>query len=114
MLLSYLQSKSYSVLGPQCVLSGSFEFTGIVKINSFIKGEVHASSDGQLTIERKGIIQGKIFCHDLEIFGEVDGEIESTGKVIIQSSANVRGKIKCQNLCIFPGAQVNMIGHSEV
>ena len=50
---------------------------------------------------------------DIEVFGVVNGSINSAGSLIIRSSAKVYGNIHAQNMSIYPGAILNIEGHAE-
>lgn len=109
---SELQNQQFSILGAECKLIGEFQLTGIVKLAAHMEGQLTMGPQGQLTIEREGRFQGQIHCQDIEVFGEFEGNLYSTGRVILQSSARVQGRIETQNLIIYPGAKVNIDGHT--
>lgn len=104
---------NYNVLGSKSFISGTIIISGDSIINSHIDGNLEVREAGKLVLERGSFIKGKIKAIDLEIFGEVEGEIECSGLVSIRSSAKVVGSIKSSKLVIYPGAMVEMSANSQ-
>jgi len=104
------QEKNYTLLAQDSTLEGVFHMQGQTHISGNIKGELFMKEASPLTIELKGKIDGLIQCQDLEIYGQVDGEIKATGKVTLYASAKVNGQILAENLKIYPGAVLNIVG----
>lgn len=103
----------YNILGANSKLTGDIILSGDSIITSFIEGSVEVTGDGKLVLERGSFIKGKIKAVDLEIFGQVEGDIECSGLVSIRSSAQVTGSIKSSRLVIYPGAIVEMTADSQ-
>lgn len=107
-----LRESNLSILGKDLLIKGELHLQGIVRLSSNIEGTVIMKDHGELTIERRAKIQGNLFCHDLELFGEFQGTITATGTVIIRSSAKFSGKLSAKTLSIYPGSLVNMEGET--
>lgn len=103
---------NFSVLGRDCEFIGELRFKGDTLVNSKIDGTISVVDEGKLTIERNAIINGEVYCHDVEVFGEVQGMIRATGKLIVRSSAVVSGNIEAKSISIYPGAVLNIEGHT--
>lgn len=103
----------YNVLGVKSKVVGDLILSGDAIITSEIQGSIEVQESGKLVLERGSFIKGKIKAIDLEIFGQVEGEIECSGLVSIRSSAQVTGSIKSAKLVIYPGAVVEMTANSE-
>ena len=103
----------YNILGAKSKLTGDIILSGDSIITSFIEGSVEVIDSGKLVLERGSFIKGKIKAVDLEIFGQVEGDIECSGLVSIRSSAQVTGSIKSSRLVIYPGAIVEMTASSQ-
>lgn len=112
-----LIQKSYNIIGKENFLTGQFKLSGFTRIACQIDGKLeHRPSKEEhthLILERESKVKGEIFCEDLEIFGEVDGKIQSKGKVVIHSSAIVKGEVSCKNLVIYPGSHTEIQGKTE-
>lgn len=107
-----LRQQNFSFLGKDCKLNGIFQFKGATRFASQLEGELLMEGRSTLTIEREGKFAGLIDCFDLDVFGEVQGEIRAKGLVTLYSSATFEGKIMAHGLKIYPGAQINMDGHT--
>lgn len=103
----------YNVLGSKSKVTGDLVLCGDAIITSVIEGSVEVLEQGKLVLERGSYVKGKIKAIDLEIFGQVDGDIECSGLVSVRSSAHVTGSIKAARLAIYPGAVVEMNASSE-
>lgn len=103
----------YNILGTKSKLIGDLTLCGDAIITSHVEGSIEIKDEGKLILERGSFIKGKIKAIDLEIFGEVEGEIECTGIVSIRSSAQVTGTIKSARLVIYPGAIVETHASSQ-
>ena len=62
-----------------------------------------------LIINESTAIKGDIKAHHLKIYGQIEGNIQSSGTVTIYSGAAVQGKINSKELIIHPGAKVKMV-----
>jgi cytoskeletal protein CcmA (bactofilin family) len=104
---------NYNVLGVKSRVVGDLILTGDSIITTSVEGSIEVLESGKLVLERGSHIRGKIKAIDLEIFGQVEGEIECSGLVSIRSSAQVIGTIKSARLVIYPGAMVEMTANSQ-
>lgn len=107
MKIEDFKNYNFSILGTNTKLLGELEIEGDCIINAQITGNLKSNDQSKIIIERSANIEGDIYCHNLEIYGNVIGSINSSGTVIVRSCANVSGIIKSANLTIYPGAQVN-------
>ena len=103
----------YNILGSSSVVKGDIILCGDAIITSYIEGSIEMKNNGKLILERGSSVKGKILAIDLEIFGEVNGDIECSGLVSIRSSAHVSGTIKSNRLVIYPGAIVETHADSQ-
>ena len=105
-------NQDFTFLGQQTHVQGNFIFRGTTRVAGSLKGEIRCES-APLSIEPTGLFEGTLFCHDLEIYGDVKGDIRSTGKVIIYPSASFNGQIQSSKIEIHPGSTVNMEAKTE-
>lgn len=103
----------YNVLGVKSRVVGDLILSGDAIITSAVEGSIEVLDQGKLVLERGSFVKGKIKALDVEIFGEVQGEIECSGLVSIRSSAHVTGTIKSARLVVYPGAIVEMSASSQ-
>lgn len=104
---------NYNILGVKSRIHGDLILSGDAIITSSIEGSIEVIDTGKLILERGSFVKGKITALDLEIFGQVEGDIVCSGLVSIRSSAHVTGTIKSGRLVIYPGAVVEMTAHSQ-
>jgi cytoskeletal protein CcmA (bactofilin family) len=104
---------NYNVLGVKSKIVGDLVLCGDSIITSSVEGSIEVIQEGKLVLERGSYVKGKVKALDLEIFGQVEGEVECSGLVSIRSSAHVTGSIKSARLVIYPGAVVEMTASSQ-
>jgi cytoskeletal protein CcmA (bactofilin family) len=97
---------NFNMLGLNSLFKGEIYLLGDSIITSQIIGNIKVNGIGKLILERGSKVEGKIEGNDIEIFGEVTGEIFASGTVTIRASAVVTGKINVKKLVIYPGAIV--------
>ena len=102
----------YNIIGLNSEMSGVIKLKGDTVFNGSIDGELHLIS-GKLVIERGSKVKGKIFATEIEVFGEISGDIFCSGKLSFRSSAKFEGDIQSQSLVIYPGAQINMHAQAQ-
>jgi cytoskeletal protein CcmA (bactofilin family) len=91
-------------------LTGELQFSGIVRID----GSFHGSIDGgdTLIVGSKAVIHADIRVREIEIHGQVFGNIEVGGRAEIHSSGSFRGDMHTPLLVIHPGGVLD--GHSHM
>lgn len=109
---SDFKSLNFSLLGKETSLEGEFTFSGDTIINCQMKGKLTVINDGKLTFERDSKFEGNIFCKNIEVFGKVSGTIDADGTLSVRASAEVSGQINAKKMSIFPGASINIEGHT--
>ena len=107
-----LRKEELTIIGESNTLIGEFHFAGIIRIHSKIQGILNFDSESTVTLERTSEVNGEINCHDIDIFGKVIGDIKASGVITIRPSAIIKGQISAQNMTIYPGANVNIEGHT--
>ena len=107
-----IKHQEFTHIGQNSKLHGSFHFQGKTQLEGAIIGEIHMLYQSPLILGIDSKVEGKIFCHNLEIYGVIEADIESSGKVVIYPSAEVSGTIKAKSIEVLPGAEVNMAAHT--
>lgn len=110
---SSIQQTPFSFLSKGTAINGKISLDGPTRLSSHIDGEIHCKGQMQLVIEIEGRVKGTIQCHDLDVYGQVDGTIISNGKVTLYPTAKILGQIEARSLVIHPGASVEMTGHTK-
>ncbi len=108
-----IKELEFSHIGQNSKLQGTLRFFGKTQVEGMIHGDLIMEYQSPLSIGIDAEIQGNIFCHDIEIYGSIMGNIESSGKVILYPSSDFHGQLICKKIEIMPGANVNISGHAE-
>lgn len=107
------KSLEFTLLGKNCEYDGDIRVKGETIINCYLKGSVTMLDDSKITIERDAVVEGNIYCKDIEVFGTVNGAINANGSLTVRSNAKIFGNVHSEKLSIYPGAILNIEGHSE-
>ena len=103
--------KLSSLIAEDVEITGDLHFSGGIRIDGRIKGNVIARAvDGQtralLVLSDKGRIEGGVVCGDAVINGCVVGDLEVAHLLELQSNASVSGTIRYAHLQMDIGAAV--------
>ncbi|MCO4752862.1 MAG: polymer-forming cytoskeletal protein [Bacteriovoracaceae bacterium] len=110
---SEFKSLNFTMLGKGSEYEGDLRLSGDTVVNCKILGTLTILDGSKLTIEREAMIEGSIYCKDVEIFGEVSGSISAAGSMVVRSSGKVSGNIEAKNLSVYPGALLNIEGRAQ-
>jgi len=100
--------QDHTFIGIGTHLQGTFVFKGDTKVAGKIQGEIKIAGESPLTIEPNGKVSGTLYCHNLDVYGDLDGDIRATGRVTLYPSSSFVGSLSSANLIIHPGSLVNM------
>lgn len=108
-----IQNQTFTTLGKKSNFIGTLTLTGPTHLLGQFNGELHIEGPSKLVLEIGSVTEANIYCDQLEIYGEFNGQIKATGIVTVYPTANVTGKIIARSMEILSGAQVNINGHTE-
>jgi cytoskeletal protein CcmA (bactofilin family) len=103
---------NFSVLGKNCNIEGDLKFAGDTLITCDFNGTITMTDNGKLILERGSKVIGTVYCNDIEVFGDLEGTVKAAGTMIVRSSAKVSGNIEANRLSVYPGALLNIEGHT--
>ncbi len=109
-----LESQTHTYIGVETRISGEFHFQGHTLIGGSIDGEVHIHNEAPLVIESTAIIKGAIHCHNIKVYGHVEGQIKAKGKITFYPSSSFTGQIEAADLNILPGCKINMEARTDI
>lgn len=97
-----------TLIGINTKITGDINFTGGLRIDGQVTGDVIASDDEYCTLvlSNEGTIQGKIRVANVVINGTVTGPIHAQGYLELQEKAKVYGDVRYGSLEIQLGASV--------
>ncbi len=108
-----LESQTHTFIGADTAISGEFHFHGHTLIAGQMDGEVHIHNESPLVIESTGKMKGTIHCHNLKVYGVVEGQIKAKGKITFYPSSTFTGQIEAGDLNILPGSKINMEARTD-
>lgn len=88
-------------LGKDTEFEGKFSFTGSVRIDGKLSGEIFSS--GTLIVGESAIIKSKIHVAEMIISGEVHGDIFAENRIEINVPGKLFGNIQTPKLVIEEG-----------
>jgi len=91
-------------------LTGELQFSGVVRIDGSFHGTINGGET--LIVGSNAVIHADIRVREIEIHGQVFGNIEAGGRAEIHSSGSFRGDIHTALLIIHPGGVFD--GHSHM
>jgi cytoskeletal protein CcmA (bactofilin family) len=98
-----------SLLGPNMQIYGDVSFTGGLRIDGRVTGDVVVTGEqaGTLTIGEQGYVEGNIRVSKLVVYGQINGHVQVTGLVDMRESALIRGDLQYGSLEMVAGAVIH-------
>jgi cytoskeletal protein CcmA (bactofilin family) len=102
------QNRIDTLIGAGTTITGDIAFSGGLRIDGEIKGNVRASGDqsSTLVISEHARIEGEVSVAHLVINGTVAGPVVSSGFLELQAKARVTGDIQYNSIEMHLGAVV--------
>lgn len=102
------QSQIDTLIGANTRIEGNISFSGGLRVDGHIKGNVVASMDrpSTLVLSDQAVVEGKIQASHAIINGVVVGAIQASEYVELQAKAKVSGDIQYKAMEIHIGASV--------
>lgn len=83
-------------------VTGDIKSDSGIRIDGQLKGKMNIK--GKVVIGNPGQVDGDIHCKQIEVSGQVNGNIQAVEIVSLKSSAKINGEIVTRKLAIEPGA----------
>lgn len=101
-------SRIDTLIGAGTIIEGNVTFTGGLRIDGEVRGNVCAAGDrpGTLVISEHARIDGEVAVPHLVINGTVNGPVRSTDSLELQPRARVAGDVEYNSIEIHLGAIV--------
>lgn len=102
------QSRIDSLIGKDTRIEGNVVFTGGLRIDGEVIGNVRASDDqsGTLVVSQRARIEGEVHVSRCVINGTVVGPVHAGEFLELQTGAQVTGDVHYNNLEMHPGSVV--------
>lgn len=97
-----------SLIGVGTTITGNVSFTGGLRIDGEVKGNVSSAADspGMLVISERARVEGEIHVSHLVVNGAIDGPVTCTEFLELQPNARVSGDVFYTSLEMHLGAVV--------
>ena len=102
------QSRIDTLVGAGTTITGDIKFSGGLRVDGEIKGNVHAAGEGPTTlvVSEHARVEGEISVSHVVINGTVEGPVKSTEFLELQPKARVHGDVHYSTIEIHLGAVV--------
>jgi len=102
------QNQIDSLIGANTHIEGNINFSGGLRVDGHIKGNVIASTDrpSTLVLSDQAVVEGKIQVSHALVNGTVLGAIQASEYLELQAKARVSGDIRYKTMEIQVGASV--------
>src|SRR5438477_4833302 len=97
--------KNVVSLRPRDVLQGRLEIQGDLKIGGNVEGDLKASGD--VTIDSGATIQASIEGANVQLRGQVTGNVTAKRRLTLGGSGRLNGDVKVGRLTVEDGATLN-------
>lgn len=98
-----------TLVGQKAVFKGDLEFSGGLRVDGQVKGNVIAKDDSNSTVvvSETGQIEGNITVPHVVINGAIHGNIKSGGRVELQAKSRINGDVHYKAVEMELGASIN-------
>lgn len=98
-----------TLIGQKAVFKGDLEFTGGLRVDGHIKGNVIAKDESNSTVvvSEAGEIEGNITVPHVVVNGTINGNIKSSGRVELQAKSRINGDVHYKAVEMELGASIN-------
>lgn len=98
-----------TLVGQKAVFKGDLEFTGGLRVDGQVKGNIIAKDESNSTVvlSESGEIEGNITVPHVIINGTINGNIKSSGRVELQTKAKINGDVHYKAVEMELGASIN-------
>lgn len=98
-----------TLIGQKAVFKGDLEFSGGLRVDGHIKGNVIAKDDTNSTVvvSESGEVEGNITVPHVIVNGTINGNIKSGGRVELQAKSRINGDVHYKAVEMELGASIN-------
>lgn len=98
-----------TLIGVKTELKGDIIFSGGLRIDGKVKGNITANGDGSstLVLSEHAVVTGNVTVPHMIINGVIKGHVRSSERVELQPKADVKGDLTYKTLEMALGASVN-------
>ena len=101
-----------TTIGNSLILDGELQGTTGLSIQGIVKGKIEI--DNTITVEKGAVIKADIKATDVQILGEVKGNISASGNVHYMKGCTVVGNTTTARILIADGASIKGSVHINI
>ena len=101
-----------TTIGNSLILDGELQGTTGLSIQGIVKGKIEI--DNTITVEKGAVIKADIKAKDVQISGEVKGNISASGNVHYMKGCTVIGNTTTARILIADGASIKGSVHINI
>ena len=101
-----------TTIGNSLILDGELQGTTGLSIQGIVKGKIEI--DNTITVEKGAVIKADIKAKDVQISGEVKGNISASGNVHYMKGCTVVGNPTTARILIADGASIKGSVHINI
>jgi cytoskeletal protein CcmA (bactofilin family) len=98
-----------TLIGVSTEMKGDITFSGGLRIDGKVKGNILAKSDDNstLVLSENAVVTGDVSVPHMIVNGKIKGNVRSSERLELQPRADIQGDVSYKVLEIAAGAQVN-------
>jgi cytoskeletal protein CcmA (bactofilin family) len=98
-----------SLIGPNTFIKGDIEFSGSLRIDGHVKGNITTAKDldSTLVVAESGKIEGEVHATHVVLDGMIVGPVEVTDFLELQPKARIIGDVRYKQIEIHLGATID-------
>lgn len=110
------QSRIDSLIGSTTRIEGNVIFTGGLRVDGMVRGNVSAVADqpGTLVVSSEARIDGEVQAAHIVVNGTINGPVHATETLELQAGSRVKGDVYYKTIEVHQGAVVEgrLVHHS--
>ena len=100
-----LDVNAISRISEGTTIQGEYSSLTDIRVDGTVTGRMFSS--GRIVVGEKAVIEGSLFCSDLDLWGSVKGEIYVKNLLSLKNPATVEGNLHVRRLQVEVGASLN-------
>ena len=101
-----------TIIGRSLILDGELQGSDGLSVQGIVKGKIEI--DNAVTVEKGAILKADIKANDVQIAGEVKGNINASGNVHYMEDCTVVGNTSTARILIADGASIKGSVHINI
>ena len=98
-----------TLIGSKTEIKGDIQFTGGLRIDGKIRGNIVAQGDGNsmLVLSEHAEVTGNVTVPHIIVNGRIDGNVRATERIELQNKGEITGDVSYKVIEIAAGAAIN-------